>query len=185
MFWAWSVASCADHHMEMPCLPWGTRSGVKPPGSSLVPPVPWLCSGAEVGHRGTRSLRGILCISGVDERVLSPALVPLIASSFLACVPCATPEQYPSPCPQPPSLMPFLIQSSPFFTSTQFRLYLRRNDLHTQWAQGLSTGACCHFFCVLLCLGLAQPVHSAHFQPPLWSTTLRWRMDRLLCSSSP
>lgn len=101
---------------------------------------------------------------------MSPALVSLIASSFLACVPWTTPEQYPSPCPQPPSLMPFLIQSSPFFTSTQFHLYLRRNDLHTQWAQGLSTGACCHFFCVLLCLGLAQPVHSSHFQPPLWST---------------
>lgn len=167
MFWAWSVASCADHHLEMPCLPWGTRSGVKPPGSSSVPPVPWLCSGAEVGNRGMRSSRRILCLFGVGKRVLSPALVPLITSSFLTCVPWTIPEQYPAPSPQTPSLMPFLIQSSSFFTSIQFHLYLRRNDLHTQRAQGLSTGACRHFFCVRLCLGLAQPVH---FQPPLWST---------------
>lgn len=166
--------------MEMPCLPWDTRCGVKPPGSSLVPPVPWICSGAEVGNGGTRSPRGILCLFGVGERVLSPALAPLLVSSFLACVPCTVPEQYHTPCPQTPSLMSFLVQSSPFFTSTQFHLYLGRNDLHTQWAQGLSTGARCHFFCVHLCLGLAQPVHCSTSSLHSGAPTLRWRTDRLL-----
>lgn len=32
MLWARSVASCLGHYLEMPCLPWGTRSGVKPLG---------------------------------------------------------------------------------------------------------------------------------------------------------